>query len=88
MIKKLRNQPYAPKWEQAPKCEQRRRKKCPVVLCKEILELQLLCYGKVRGQEHLAEAAVNSAANRGRRKETLSITIPSGNLAKAATSTA
>jgi hypothetical protein len=20
MIKKLRNQPYAPKWEQAPKC--------------------------------------------------------------------
>jgi hypothetical protein len=27
MIKKLRNQPYAPKWEQAPEWEQRGRKK-------------------------------------------------------------
>jgi hypothetical protein len=27
MIKKLRNQPYAPKWEQAPKVGARREKK-------------------------------------------------------------
>jgi hypothetical protein len=27
MIKKLRKQPYSPKWEQAPKWEQRGRKK-------------------------------------------------------------
>jgi hypothetical protein len=29
MIKKLRNQPYAPKWEQVPKWEHRGRKKKP-----------------------------------------------------------
>jgi hypothetical protein len=28
MIKKLRNRPYVSKWEQAPKCAARGRKKC------------------------------------------------------------
>jgi hypothetical protein len=27
MIKKLRNQPYAPKWEQAPKCGSKEEQK-------------------------------------------------------------
>jgi hypothetical protein len=31
MFKKLRNQPYTPKWEQAPKWEQRGRRKIKVM---------------------------------------------------------
>jgi hypothetical protein len=32
MIKKLRNQPHAPKWEQAPKCGSKRKKKTETIL--------------------------------------------------------
>jgi hypothetical protein len=40
MIKKLRNQPYAPKWGQAQKWEQEEEKNTPSWRCAKLLKLR------------------------------------------------